>query len=169
MLYAFPMDDLTDDEREPLIAAARKALAEDPFPRAPLRSALAKLDPARKLRLCLSVLVGLSTAPAGIAGGQTTTNIFDGTYDGVSVSDSCGQPTPARQRPLVVTNGVAEWHAGPTGTIIFQGSVTPQGNLTMRSNLAVVFTGKIELNGKLTGGYAVAFDPCARSFVWQKK
>jgi hypothetical protein len=44
------MDDLTDEERQALLAAARKALADDPFPRAPrlaaLRSALAKLDPA---------------------------------------------------------------------------------------------------------------------------
>jgi hypothetical protein len=44
------MDDLIDDERQALIAAAHKALADDPFPRAPrlhaLRNALAKLDPA---------------------------------------------------------------------------------------------------------------------------
>jgi hypothetical protein len=45
-----PTTDLTDDELAALLAAARKALADDPFPRAPrldaLRSALAKLDPA---------------------------------------------------------------------------------------------------------------------------
>jgi hypothetical protein len=44
------MDELTDEERQALIAAARKALADDPFPRSPrlepLRSALAKLDPS---------------------------------------------------------------------------------------------------------------------------
>jgi hypothetical protein len=43
------MDDLTDDERVAVIAAGRKALADDPFPRVPrldaLRSALAKLGP----------------------------------------------------------------------------------------------------------------------------
>jgi hypothetical protein len=51
------MDDLTDEERAAVIAAVRKALADDPFPRAPrlepLRSALAKLDPSRRCRgLC---------------------------------------------------------------------------------------------------------------------
>ena len=44
------MDDLTDEERAAVLAAVRKALADDPFPRAPrleaLRSALAKLDPS---------------------------------------------------------------------------------------------------------------------------
>jgi hypothetical protein len=43
-------DDLTDEERQAVIAAVRKALADDPFPRSPRleppRSALAKLDPA---------------------------------------------------------------------------------------------------------------------------
>jgi hypothetical protein len=47
------MDDLTDEERVALIAAVRKALADDPFPRAPrleaLPSALAKLDPTSVL------------------------------------------------------------------------------------------------------------------------
>jgi hypothetical protein len=43
------IDDFTDDERVAVVAAVRKALADDPFPRAPrleaLRRALAKLDP----------------------------------------------------------------------------------------------------------------------------
>jgi hypothetical protein len=45
-----PTIDLTDEELVVLLAAARKALDDDPFPRSPrlnpLKSVLAKLDPA---------------------------------------------------------------------------------------------------------------------------
>jgi hypothetical protein len=47
-----PTIDLTDAEHSALVALIRRAVEEDPFPRAPrldpLRSALAKLDPAAK-------------------------------------------------------------------------------------------------------------------------
>jgi hypothetical protein len=43
-------DDLTDEEHAALVAAARKVIAEDKYPRSPrldpLKSALAKIDPA---------------------------------------------------------------------------------------------------------------------------
>jgi hypothetical protein len=45
-----PTIDLTDEELAVLLAAARKALNDDPFPRSPrlnpLKSVLAKLDPS---------------------------------------------------------------------------------------------------------------------------
>jgi hypothetical protein len=45
-----PTIDLTNDEHAPVTAAIRRAIEDDRFPRAPrldpLRSALAKLDPA---------------------------------------------------------------------------------------------------------------------------
>jgi hypothetical protein len=45
-----PTIDLTDEELVVLLAAARKALDDDPFPRSPrlnpLKSVLAKLDPS---------------------------------------------------------------------------------------------------------------------------
>jgi hypothetical protein len=53
-------DDLTDDERAALVAAARKVIADDKFPRSPrldaLQSALAKLDPACRDRVACRAL-----------------------------------------------------------------------------------------------------------------
>jgi hypothetical protein len=66
------MDDLTDDERQALIAAARKALDDDPFPRAPrlepLRSALTTLNPS-SVPKPLPERVPLPEAPARHRGG----------------------------------------------------------------------------------------------------
>jgi hypothetical protein len=50
-----PTIDLTDEEHAAVTAAIRRAVEDDKFPRAPrldpLRSALAKLDPARAPKL----------------------------------------------------------------------------------------------------------------------
>jgi len=68
-----PTLDLTDDEFAALLAAARKALDEDRYPRsprlAPLRSALAKLDPA-SVPKPLPERVPLPQAPARHRGGR---------------------------------------------------------------------------------------------------
>jgi hypothetical protein len=67
------MIDLTDDERVAVVAAVRKALADDPFPHAPrleaLQSALAKLDPASVPRP-LPRFKPLPAAPTRSRGGR---------------------------------------------------------------------------------------------------
>jgi hypothetical protein len=59
--------DLTDEERRAVIAAMRKALADDPFPCAPrldaLRSALAKLDPSSSVPRPIPPFKPLPAAP----------------------------------------------------------------------------------------------------------
>jgi hypothetical protein len=65
--------DLTDDKLATLVAAARKVIAEDKFPRSPrldpLKSALAKLDPASVPRP-LPERVPPPEAPARHRGGR---------------------------------------------------------------------------------------------------
>lgn len=69
-----PTIDLTDDEHAAVIAAVRRALDEDKFPHAPrlrpLRSALAKLDPAAAAKPRPEPKPPLPEAPTRSRGGR---------------------------------------------------------------------------------------------------
>jgi hypothetical protein len=97
---------------------------------------------------------------------------FDGTYNGVSYTASggrsCVPPVPV-PRPLTIKNGAAQFAGGLTGDMVFQGNVAAQGNLTMRSSLGSIFTGKVDPSGKISGGVGSAGGSCNIMGVWQKQ
>ncbi len=68
-----PLLDLTDEEHAAVTTAVRRAIAEDKYPHAPrlapLRSALAKLDPASAPR-AIEPRTPLPEAPARSRGGR---------------------------------------------------------------------------------------------------
>ena len=134
----------------------------------------------RSLLLCLSVLAAASCAPqesspptttaspgdpAAPPGGVTT--FYDGSYYG---SFAQNVSAPGSQCPnytvapaLSINNGVARFAALD---IDFQGSVTPQGQLSMRAPAGQTFDGQIDLHyvlkGRVTGN-------CVYDATWQRK
>jgi hypothetical protein len=111
-------------------------------------------------------------AAPSIAGAQQTTT-FDGTYQGVSTTangggSACVPSTPV-PRPLTIRNGVAQFDAGMKGTTVFQGTVSPQGVLTMRDTLADLLDGKIDPSGRATGSVNIGDQNCVLTAVWQKQ
>ena len=83
---------------------------------------------------------GCAPPPAPVQATPTTT-AFDGTYFNPLVSaktPTC--PTLDAPPPLTISNGSALWQ-GPN--LKFQGSVTPQGVLTMDSGTGQTFQGQI--------------------------
>jgi hypothetical protein len=117
-------------------------------------------------------VAAIAVAVPGIAGAQSTTP-FDGIYQGVSTTangggSACAPSTPA-PRPLTIRNGMAQFDAGMSGTTVFQGTVSPQGNLTMRDNLADRLDGKIDPSGKATGSVHIGDQNCVFTAVWQKQ
>ena len=95
------------------------------------------------------------------------TNAFDGTYRGVSIAvekyggavGRCPAPSGPRPATLTIANGVVR--GGP-----FEGTITPQGVLKMRTERTFVVEGRADARGGLqaqgSGGV------CVWSFVWQK-
>jgi hypothetical protein len=124
----------------------------------------------RSVRLFWPVAIAL-VAPS-IAGAQQTT-AFDGTYQGVSTKASSGGsacvPATPVPRPLTIRNGMARFDAGMSGTTVFQGAVSPQGDLTLRDNLADRLDGKIDANGRATGNVHIGDQNCLLTAVWQKQ
>jgi hypothetical protein len=124
----------------------------------------------RSVRLFCSVAIAMA-APS-IAGAQQATP-FDGTYQGVSTTASSGGsacvPATPVPRPLTIRNGTAQFDAGMSGTTVFQGTVSPQGVLTMRDNLADRLDGKIDASGKATGSVHIGDRNCLLTAVWQKQ
>jgi len=120
--------------------------------------------------LCVAAAaIVIATPPIARAQSPTT---FDGVYQGVSNTASgsgpnCGVFTPV-PRPLTIRNGVAQFDGGLRGATAFQGSVTPQGNLTMKDNLADTVTGKVEPGGKATASIHLGESNCVLTAVWQK-
>ena len=103
---------------------------------------------------------------------RQTTTAFDGTYRGVSrqleagsfgrSARSCALPDGV-PGPLTIVNGVAR--AGSADSPM-EGSVTPQGVLTMRSPRGGTFQGSIDGQGRATGRYNFS---CSYQYVWQRR
>jgi hypothetical protein len=113
--------------------------------------------------------------PASYAAGSAanTTSTFDGTYNLASVQNiskgntltgtsanlaSCPNYNAS---PLVISNGLAEFDVL---YLRFQGYVTPQGSLEMRTDQGHHFSGQI--NQGVIAGRAVG--ACAYSVSWQR-
>ena len=83
-----------------------------------------------------------------------TTRAFDGYYGNAfarNVTPGC--PDFVTGNALTIRNGLATFYSGvlATGTLNFQGYVTPQGQLTMVSQQGQTFQGQINPNFVLTG------------------
>jgi hypothetical protein len=94
---------------------------------------------------------------------------FDGTYAGVSLTTSgsghsceASSPVPA---PLTISGGNAKTQQGQA---VFQGTVSAQGALSLRSALGTVMTGKIDAGGTASAGLNTGHD-CTYSFTWKKR
>ncbi len=116
--------------------------------------------------------------PLSYAAGSSanTTQAFDGTYTGLAIQNiSKGNTLPVAggsatvkcpdygvPPTLTIANGLAQFEAL---NLTFQGYVTPQGKLSMRSGFGQTFTGQIDnryvLSGQVLGS-------CAYTGSWQK-
>jgi hypothetical protein len=119
---------------------------------------------------------GAALAPASYAAGSTanTTAAFDGTYSFESVRNvTQGSALPAggegvtacpnyTASPLVISNGLAQFDVL---NIRFQGYVTPQGSLAMRTGVGQRFEGQVNPQGVITGRVIGA---CAYEGTWRK-
>ena len=116
--------------------------------------------------------------PLSYAAGSSanTTPAFDGTYSGVAIQNiskgntlavaggtapvNCpNYPVPPA---LTIVNGLAQFQAL---NLTFQGYVTPQGGLAMRSGVGQTFTGQIDNRYVLSGQVLGA---CAYNVSWQR-
>ena len=111
------------------------------------------------------VLIVRTAATAALAQSATS---FDGTYGGVSATATygCTPPTPV-PRPLTVKNGAVQFPASPNGDLFFQGIVTSQGALLLRSTTGTILSAKVDASGKITGRFGVG--NCDIALIWQKQ
>jgi hypothetical protein len=117
-------------------------------------------------------VISLTMAIPSIVIAQSNT-AFDGTYAGVSntttgAGSTCN-PFEPMPRPLTVHNAIARFSGGGfvTGEIVFEGDVSPQGDLRMLDMFAHDLTGKIDPSGKATGSVTIDTG-CVLTAVWQK-
>jgi hypothetical protein len=101
---------------------------------------------------------------------QLKTTAFDGTYAGVSREVSKNPSAPRAKcppsgalAPLTIKNG-AVVSSGPAA---WEGSVSPDGVLTLRQERLVRVDGRIDAQGTIRAQYAGT--GCITNFVWQKK
>ena len=120
-------------------------------------------------------LISISIAIPEIAIAQSTT-AFDGTYAGVSnTGDGFCSPLVPVPRPLTINNGVVQFQGGfqSRPTLNFQGSVSPQGGLTMKDQESHIANGSIDATGKLTASIHATDSArdrqCTLTAVWQKQ
>lgn len=122
--------------------------------------------------LCILCVASVAMAIQSSARPQSA-NAFDGTYQGVSTTAASGGsacvPSVPVPRPLTISNGAARFEAGMNGSTVFQGTVSAQGDLTMRDNLANRLNGKIDPSGKATGTVHIGEQNCVLTAIWQKK
>jgi len=119
-------------------------------------------------------VVLLTTACPSIVAAQSNT-AFDGTYAGVSntatgTGSGCNPLKPLPE-PLTVRNSIARFTGGAfaDGEVAFEGTVSPQGDLSMWDMFAHNINGKIEPTGKATGSVGVGDTGCVLTAVWQKQ
>ena len=116
-------------------------------------------------------LMTMAMAVSSIASAQSNT-AFDGTYNGVSNtgSDKC-TPFVSVPRPLTIRNGTVHFEGGFQNkpTIVFDGSVSAQGGLTMKDSLGDVATGNVDASGKATASIHFSGENCLLTAIWQKQ
>ena len=98
--------------------------------------------------------------PASYADGwaANTTTAFDATYlPGPESSSSCPN---YKSSPMVISNGLAQFDVP---NMRFQGYVTPQGSLAMRTGAGHSFEGQVNSQGVITGRVT---GPCAYRGSW---
>jgi hypothetical protein len=119
-------------------------------------------------------LVSLAMLPAAVAGAQAPSP-FDGTYAGVANTATGGTtactPFAAVPQPLTIRNGVARFTGGFAGhgEVPFEGSVSPQGELRLKDNLADLLLGRVDASGRATGSVNIGSVNCVLTAVWQKQ
>src|SRR5262249_854678 len=115
--------------------------------------------------------------PASYAGGTAanTTTAFNGTYSfrgEQNISRASALPSPGEgssncpnypASPFTISNGLAQFDVL---NIRFQGYVTPQGSLEMRTGVGQHFKGQVNSQGVITGRVIGA---CVYDASWQKK
>ena len=114
--------------------------------------------------------MSLMIAGPSIVAAQSSTG-FDGTYEGVSVNASVCTPLENVPRPLTIHNGIARLTSGSqaSGPLVFEGNVSPEGELKMWDMFGRGLIAKIDQSGKVTGSVTIADSSCVYSVVWQRK
>jgi hypothetical protein len=128
------------------------------------------MNKASRMFCVISLTIAL---PPNIVAAQSGA-AFDGTYEGVSNAAAGGgidchpfQPLP---RPLTVRNGIAHFTGGSfaSGDVVFEGEVSPQGDLDMWDMFNHNLIGKIDPSGKATGRVSVGDTGCVLIAIWQR-
>jgi hypothetical protein len=128
------------------------------------------MNKASSVFCVISLTIGLPN----IVVAQSNT-AFDGIYAGVSNSatgtDSACHPFSPTPRPLTVRNGKAQFTGGSfaSGDVVFEGSVSPDGDLRMGDMFAQNIIGKIDASGKATGSVNVGDTGCVLTAIWQRQ
>jgi hypothetical protein len=112
--------------------------------------------------VCVTAMLGWPIAAAAQG-----TSAFDGIYRGISltVEKSGGAvarcPAPSSPTPptLIIANGTAR--AGP-----FEGIITPQGVLRLKTERAFVVEGQVDPQGSVEAQGSGTL--CVWNYVWQK-
>jgi hypothetical protein len=120
-------------------------------------------------RALLTIAAFAWALPAGAQVPAATTT-FDGKYVGVSRESSKTPAFPGAKcppngipGPLTVRNGVI----GTPGTAGWEGTVSPQGGLTVRNESAMRMDGQIDPQGNARAQYSGA--GCIITYVWRKR
>ena len=136
--------------------------------------AIAACTPQTSSPPATGAATGLTPASYVAGSAANTTTAFDGTYRSESVqsvtmvaalpaggegSTACPNYTAS---PMVISNGLAQFDVL---NIRFQGYVTPQGSLAMRTGVGQRFEGQVNPQGVITGRVIGA---CAYEGTWRK-
>jgi len=122
-----------------------------------------------RVRIVLMIATCALAIPAA-AQAPAPTTAFDGRYAGVS-RDSAKTPAfPSAKcppsevpAPLTIKNGVV----GTPGGQGWEGSVSPQGAVTLRNSNAMRLEGQIDGQGMIRAQYGGA--GCTITYVWRKQ
>ena len=119
--------------------------------------------------LLLTIAASGLAMPAAAQAPEPTT-AFDGKYVGVSRESTKAGSSPGAKcqpngvpAPLTIRNGVI----GQAGTGGWEGSVTPEGTLTMHYGGSMRADGQIDPQGTITAKYSGP--ACISTFVWRKQ
>ena len=123
------------------------------------------------MREVITAVFAAAVLALPIPAAAQSANAFDGTYRGVSITVAKNNgnnpyregrcPPPSRPAPptLTIANGVVR--GGP-----FEGTITPQGMLRMKTERAFVVEGRLDGRGGIQAQGSGAY--CVWNYVWQK-